>query len=69
VITFAHVESSAIGFDGSDAVGDQDVGIGVAIAVSVGGEIVGEKKIADLKKLTDGLAVISATPERNIAEL
>ena len=59
VIPFPHVERAAIDGDGFDDRRDEEIGIGVAVAVGVGGEIVGIEKIADLIELSDGLAVIS----------
>jgi len=59
VITFADVEGTTIDGDGFDGGRNQKIGIGIAVAVSVGGEIVGKKKIAYLEKLGDGFAVIA----------
>src|SRR5262249_38400390 len=60
VIPFPHVEGAAIDSDSFNDRGDQKSWIGVAVAVCVGGEIVGIEKVADLVELGDGLAVISS---------
>src|SRR5208283_5927228 len=55
VVAFANVEGSAIDGDGFDDWRNEEVGVGVAVSVSVGREIIRVEEIADLKKLGDGL--------------
>ena len=59
VVALADVEGATIDGDGIDDGGNQEIGIGVTVAVGVGGEIVGEEEIADLEELRDGFAVIT----------
>src|SRR5208283_3034020 len=66
VVAFANVEGSAIDGDGFDDWRDEKVRIGIAVAVSVGREVVGIEEIADLKELGDGLAVVAGNTRRKV---
>ena len=59
VVAFANIEGAAIHLDALDDAGDEDIGVGVAVAMGVGGEVIGQEVFAHLEKLGDGLAVIS----------
>src|SRR5208337_5478011 len=66
VVAFANVEGSAIDGDGFDDWRNEEVGVGVAVSVSVGREIIRVEEIADLKKLGDGLAVVAGHARREV---
>lgn len=66
VIAFARIKRPTIDGHAFNRGGDQQIRIGVAVAVSVGWQIIGEKKIADVEELRDGLAVISSHTGRGI---
>ena len=51
VVSLANIECAAVHRDAFDRQRNQDIRIGVTVAVSVGGQIVGIQKVADLEKL------------------
>ena len=59
MIAFKHVERSAIRGHAAEGRGDVYVGVGVSIAVSVGGKVVGNQEAADSDVLADGFAVVA----------
>src|SRR5271167_4431203 len=59
VVAFTNIEGAAVDGDSLNDRGYQEIGIGVAISVSVSREVVGVEIAADLKELSDGLAVIT----------
>ena len=59
VVALANVEGAAVNGDAIDGQRNESVGIGVSVAMSVGGKIVGVEKVSDLEILRDGLAVIA----------
>ena len=66
VVAFAHIEGAAIDGDSFNDGRDEEVGIGIAIAVSIGGKVVRVEKVADLEELRDGLAVIAGYARREV---
>lgn len=58
VVAFADVEGATVDGHGFDGGRNEDVGVRVAVAVRVGGEVVRVEEIADLEELRDGLAMI-----------
>ena len=66
VIPFPHIEGAAIDGDGFDDRRNQEIRIGVTVAVRVCRQIVGIEEIADLIELGDGLAVIAGDTGREI---
>ena len=66
VVAFPHIECAAIGLHAFDDGGDHDVGVGIAVAVRVGAQVVGQQKAAHLDEMRDGLAVVSGHARRKI---
>ena len=66
IVTLANVESAAINRHRFNDRRDEHVGIGIAVAMSIGGKVVGKKEGPDLKILRDGLAMISGHAGRKI---
>src|SRR5208337_851179 len=62
VISLAHIECAAVDRNAVDGQRDQEVGVGVPVSVSIGGQVIREEEIADLEKLRDGLTVVSGNP-------
>src|ERR1039458_3397340 len=60
VVPLTHVERAGINLHSAECRGNDDVGVGVAVAVSVGGKIIGKKEIPNLQILADGFAVIAS---------
>src|SRR5437879_312637 len=44
VVAVTYVECSRVGLNAADESGDQEIGVGIAIAVGIGGEIVGQQE-------------------------
>ena len=59
MVPFQHIEGAAIDLDAADDPGNKDIGIGVTVAVRVGGKIIRDQVASDQNILSDGLAVIS----------
>lgn len=59
VVAFADVEGAPICFNAAEHGRDQDVGVRIAVAVRIGGQIVGIEKAADLHELADRFAVVA----------
>src|SRR5277367_2235157 len=66
MIAFAHIEGTAVHQDAADGLRDENVGVRVAVAVGVGGKIVGNQIASDLKVRGDGFAVIPGDARREI---
>ena len=66
VVSLADVEGAAIGLHAFDCRGNQNVRIGIAVAVGVGREIIGNQIAANLHVLSDWFAVISGDARSKI---
>ena len=66
MIAFADVERSAVGRHALEDRGDHRVGVGIAVAVRVGAQIIGQKITAHLEERGDGLAMVASDPRREI---
>ncbi len=59
MIPFADIESATIDLDAFDDFWNKDVGVGVSVAVGVGGKIVRHQITAHCDELRDRLAVVA----------
>src|SRR5271165_2030599 len=66
VIAFADIEGPAIYGNCFDNWRDQEIGIGIAVAMGVGRKVVWVEKVADLKELSDRLPVIAGNTWREV---
>src|SRR5271167_4466406 len=66
VVAFADVEGAAIDGDGFNDGRNQEVWVGVAVAVCVSRQVVRVEEVANLKELRDGLAVVAGNAGREI---
>src|SRR6266852_3015636 len=66
VVAMPHIEGTSVGLDVADSGGNQQVRVGIAVAVRVCRQIVLEKKIADLDVLCDGFAVVARHAGREV---
>src|SRR6266853_5319211 len=62
VISVAHVEGAGVGRDILDFRGNQQVGVGIAVAMSVRRQVVLQQKVADLDVLRNRLPMITRHP-------
>ena len=68
MVPFPNIVRAAIRFHALDDPRDHDVRVGIAVAMRVGGQIVGNRKPPTPKNCAMGSPWSPATPERNIAE-
>src|SRR5208283_2906739 len=66
MIPFPHVERAAIHLNAFNHLENEDVWVGVAVSVRVGGEIVGNQVASHLEIGGDGFAMISCYAGREI---
>ena len=66
IVAFAHVEGGAVHVDRANGQRNQEVRVGIAVAVSVGRKVVGIKEVADLEILRDRLAVVARNSGREV---
>ena len=65
VISFTHVECAAIGLHAFQNARDQDVGVGIIVAMRMGRQIVRNQIGSDLDVLGNRLSMISRHSRRN----
>ena len=66
VVAVAGIEGGAIDEHAADGLRNDDIGIGIPVAVGVGGEIVVEEKAVDVKELGDRFAVVACDSGREV---
>src|SRR5579885_3333909 len=66
MVTLPDVERTSIHFDGLNDRRDQNVRIRIAVAMRVGGKIIGIKEVSNLKVLRNRLSMITGDSRRKI---
>ena len=66
MIAITRIEGRVVDAHASNDAGNDDVRVGIAIAVSIGGEIVLKEKAADLKKLGYRFAMVAGNARSKI---
>ena len=60
MIAFEHIEGTAVSSDAAQRRGDIDIGIGIAVTVGIGGEIIRRQIVSDRNVLSNRFTMIAS---------